>query len=171
MPASPPPIPSPAPSAKGAAPADTQLRIRAALLDNLFSLVLVIVVVGSVGYSLAQLEGNHPARSPNDDLPVLYYLIVFAGLTFTTVATYFGLTVSSAKHATWGQRIAGLEVVDDQTGATPSKGQAWSWGLLQAFTRCSGLGLVAYLPILSHPRRQSLLDSLTHLRVVHRNKE
>jgi len=147
-----------------------KLRIRAALLDKLFLLVMVVVVVGSTGFALAQLEGNHPARSPDDASPVLSFLILFAELTFTTVATYFGLTISSEKHATWGQRLTGLEVVDDRTGEAPTKGQAWNWALLQALARCSGIGLIVYIPILSHSRGQSPMDSIAHLQVVNRNK-
>ena len=171
MPSCPPPLPSAAPGAAVRAPADVKLRIRAFLLDQLFLLVLVIVVVGSTGFALAQLEGKHPARSPDDASPLLYYLLVFAGLTFTTVATYFGRTISSAKHATWGQRLAGLELVDDRTGEAPTKGQAWTWALLHTLAMCSGIGLIVFLPVLFHSRGQSLMDSFTHLQVVHRNKD
>lgn len=148
---------------------DVKLRIRAALLDNLFLLVLSIAVLGLTGWALDRFVGTKLITGSESWEPIFYIGLTLV-LILGTFATYFGLTVSSAKHSTWGQRLAGLKLVDDRTGTKPSRGQAWAWAALQAFTRffnpVFGIGLFVYLPILSHPRGQSPLDSMTHLLVV-----
>lgn len=148
---------------------DVKLRIRAALLDNLFLLVLTIAVLGSAGLALDKFVGTKRITGSETWEPLLYISLTLV-LILGTFAAYFGLTVASTKHSTWGQRLAGLKLVDDRTASRPSRGQAWTWATLQAFTRffnpVFGIGLIVYLPILSHPRGQSPLDSVTHLLVV-----
>jgi hypothetical protein len=165
----PPPLPPnvAAPTMEGRP--DVKLRIRAALLDNLFLLILTIAVLGSTGWALDRFVDTRRITGSETWEPLLM-IGLFLTLILVTFGTYFGLTASSPKQATWGQRLAGLKLVDDRTGARPRTGQTWTWAVLQALTRflnpALGLGLFVYLPILSHPRGQSPLDSVTHLLVV-----
>ena len=165
----PPPLPPNVAAPTKPSRPDVKLRIRAALLDNLFLLILTIGVLGSTGWALDRFVGTRRLTGSETWEPLLM-IGLFLTLILVTFATYFGLTTSSPKQATWGQRLAGLKLVDDRTGVRPRTGQTWTWAVLQALTRflnpAFGLGLFVYLPILSHPRGQSPLDSVTHLLVV-----
>ena len=137
-------------------PASPWSRFGAAWLDGLVLKLISWFVLPFLCLEIADFLGL--------DTPEEYVYLV--GMAFFLLFTlYFGIQLSSPMRGSFSHHLSKIEMRDAKSGRAPSLGQAYGWAILQAaFVPFDLIGsailLLGYLPILSKPRHQSVLDRI-----------